>query len=179
MRKAHVLAASCVFALAALLVGCSSVKTASSPPTMKQSPSQAYLARPGIAGWIRSVGRKDGLVLVFETPSQLSEGKDWPARFVLFNESGKDLHLDNARFGVEVTGSEKWISMTIGFPRGPAIPAAPLDLSAGEVTSREIDWEQVSFGEGVTTVHVSPSVRRAMNASSALVTVPTMTVEVR
>jgi hypothetical protein len=176
VRKTSVPLLSLVLLLAVLVTGCSARPAA---PTVKKSPSEAYLARPGIAGWSRGVGRNDGLVLVFETPSQLSDRADWPARFVLFNESGKDIHWDNARFGVEVTGSDKWISMTIGFPRGPAIPAAPLDLRAGEVTSREVDWEQVSFGEGVSAVQVSPSMRRAMNASSAVVTVPTMTVEVR
>jgi hypothetical protein len=128
---------------------------------------------------VREVGRGDGLVLVFETPTELDAGRDWPARFVLFNDGGRDRTWQNAEFGVHITGFQRGGSMTIGFYRGPGMQNSPFVLRSGESTTREVNWQGNGFKSSDATLSVWPSVRQDFSENSIIADVPTLTINVR
>ena len=173
-------------------VGCtqSSVPAPSQPSTSVSQPAsstsqstssaaESYLSTPVRAGWVREVGRGDGLVLVFETPTELDAGRDWPARFVLFNDGGRDRTWQNAEFGVHITGFQRGGSMTIGFYRGPGMQNSPLVLRSGESTTHEVNWQRNGFQSSDATLSVWPSVRQDFSENSIIADVPTLTINVR
>ena len=91
-----------VFGLTAslLLSGCVTRQPATQVQTTAPSPSQAYLSKPVAFGWLRTVGRSEGLVLVFDCQEVAAKGKDLSYRFVVFNEGSEVRAWDDALFVV-------------------------------------------------------------------------------
>lgn len=89
----------------------------------------------------------DGLVLVFETPSEFPVDGKWPVRFVLFNETGRDLTWDDVRFGVHMVGPGEPGWMVLGFPYvlDGKVPDQPLALRSGESTTHEVTREDLGL----------------------------------
>ncbi len=95
-RRLVVCAATVILALA----GCTSRQPATPPPPEAPPPSQVYLSKPVPAGWLRTVGRSNDLVLIFECQKVAAHDKALRYRFVVVNESPDARSWDDALFVV-------------------------------------------------------------------------------
>jgi hypothetical protein len=102
--------AACALIAGLALAGCTARQTVTTRPKTDPSPSRSYLSKPVTSGWLRTVGRGSGLVLVFECQKVAAHGKDLPYRFVVFNENPGARSWDDALFVVwQVNvGSQGW-----------------------------------------------------------------------
>ncbi|MDP2181104.1 MAG: hypothetical protein Q8K99_00850 [Actinomycetota bacterium] len=144
MKGHRVLAVTSILLFSAtLLLACASSPQATSPhatPESPPGPSERYLTTGPEDGWIRTVGRNDGFVLVFETQETFEAAGAWDYRLVLFNESGSDVTWDQLLLGLRGRADgAPWDDFSIGLT-GPYLtePIPPVTLRSGESTTQEL-----------------------------------------
>jgi hypothetical protein len=148
--------AVCALIAGLALAGCTARQTVTTRPKAALSPSQSYLSKPVTSGWLRTVGRSNGLVLVFECQQVFAHGKDLHYRFVVFNESPTVRSWDDALFVVHL----KKIGRDVDQPIQQGNNAFMLTqdvVTIGDYPSRGIfpsrDFPGLTLRSGESTTH--------------------------
>ena len=176
-----------------VLAGCAARQPAKTPP-VTPSRSEAYVSTPVPSGWLRTVGRANGLVLVFECEELAKPDKDLHYRFVVFNESSGIRSWDDALFVVNAKKADGYDDsdpndevVPTGFGAYPGddpisyfgnIDFPGLTLRSGESTTHAGEWSGREDPNSLPYASLfTPSFKAGdRDSAKALVSAPHLTV---